>query len=132
VPTSIVFAKDKSYYVSFLGTGLVPGSGHIEHWAADGSKIIETFANLTTPTDLLLTDAGDLYAVQIIVLGDQGPQPNSGSVVKVTADGATPIIEGLSSPFGIAQDADGNLYVSTGSAFAEPGTGTVIKIPKPA
>jgi sugar lactone lactonase YvrE len=132
VPTSIVFAKDNSYYVSFLGTGLVPGAGHIEHWSADGSKVIETFTGLTTPTDLLLTDAGDLYAVQIIVLSDQGPQPNSGSVVKVTADGATPIIEGLSSPFGIAQDADGNIFVSVGSAFAEPGKGSVIKIPKPA
>jgi hypothetical protein len=132
VPTSIVFANDNSYYVSFLGTGLVPGSGHIEHWSADGSEVIETFANLTTVTDLLLTDAGDLYAVQIVVLGDQGPQPNSGSVVKVTADGATPVIEGLNSPFAITQDADGNLIVSTGSAFAEPGKGTVIKIPKPA
>jgi sugar lactone lactonase YvrE len=128
VPTAIEFADDGSFYVSFLGTGLAPGAAKIEHWAADGSEVIETFTGLTTVTDLLLTDAGDLYAVQIIVLGDQGPVPNSGGVYKVTADGATPVIEGLNTPMGIAQDADGNLLVSTGSAFAEPGKGTIVKV----
>ena len=128
VPTSIEFAKNGDIYVGFLGKGLAPGAAKIEHRSADGSKLIETFSDLTTVTDILLTEAGDLYAVQIVVLGDQGPQPNSGSVVKVTADGATTIVDGLNTPMGLAQDADGNLLVSTGSAFAEPGKGSILKI----
>jgi sugar lactone lactonase YvrE len=128
VPTSIEFAADGSFYIGFLGQGLVPGAGHIEHWSADGSAIIETFGDLTTVTDLLLDGDGNLYAVQIVVLGEQGPEPESGSVVKVTADGATPVAEGLTTPFGLAQDADGNLLVTVGSAFAEPGKGAIVKI----
>lgn len=129
VPTSIEFAENGDIYIGFLGQGLAPGAGKIEHWSADGSEMIETFPGLTTVTDILLDDAGNLYAVQMLQLGEEGPVPDSGSVVQVTADGVTPVLEGLNTPFGIAQDADGNLVVSTNSAFVEPGTGAIVKIP---
>jgi hypothetical protein len=129
VPTSIEFAENGDIYVGFLGAGLAPGAGRIEHWSADGSELIETFSGLTNVTDILLDDAGNLYATQLITLGDQGPVPNSGSVVLVTADGFTPVVEGLNTPYGLAQDGDGNLLISTGSAFAEPGAGAIISVP---
>ncbi|MBZ0279299.1 MAG: ScyD/ScyE family protein [Anaerolineae bacterium] len=129
VPTAIEFAEDGSFYVGFLGIGIAPGAGHIEHWSADGSTLIETFSNLTAVTDILLAQDGSLYAVQLLTeMTEQGPNPISGNVVKVTAEGATPVAEGLYTPFGLAQDADGNLYVSVGSAFAEPTAGEILKI----
>jgi len=129
VPTSIEFAENGDFYIGFLGQGLAPGAGKIEHWSADGSELIETFSGLTNVTDILLDDAGNLYATQLVMFGDEGPLPNSGAVLMVTADGATPVAEGLNTPYGLAQDAEGNLVVSTGSAFAEPGAGAIIKIP---
>jgi hypothetical protein len=128
VPTSIEFADNGEFYIGFLGQGLAPGAGRIEHWSADGSELIETFPGLTNVTDILLDADGNLYASQMVVVGDTGPQPDSGSVVLVTADGATPVLEGLNSPYGLAQDAEGNLLVATNSAFAEPGKGAVLKI----
>jgi sugar lactone lactonase YvrE len=129
VPTSVDFGADGSLYVGFLGTGLVPGAGLIEHLSADGSEVIETFSGLTTITDVLVTEAGDLYAVSIIEFGEQGPIPDSGKVLQVTSDGATPVLEGLTAPFGLAQSPDGTVVVSTGSAFAPPGAGTVVEVP---
>lgn len=130
VPTSIEFAADGSIYIGFLGQGIAPGAGHIEHWSADGQTLIETFGDMTAVTDILIAQDGSLYAVQLYTVGgEQGPDPLSGNVVQVTADGATPIAEKLLTPFGLAQDADGNLYVSTGTAFADPTSGAVIKIP---
>jgi len=92
----------------------------------DGGKLVETFANLNTVTDLLL-DGSKLYAVQLTIFTDQGPGP--GSVVTVDANGATPVAEGLISPFGIAKGPDGALYVSYGTVAFSPGmTGGVIKL----
>ncbi len=98
VPTSIEVAVNDDLYIGFLGAGMAPGAGKIEHWS-DG-ELIETFGGLNTVTDILL-DNDTLYAVQLTVFTDQGPGP--GSVVTVSADGATPIAEGLPAPFGIAQ-----------------------------
>jgi hypothetical protein len=65
--------------------------------------------------------------VQLTVFTDQGPGP--GSVVSVTAEGTTPIAEGLLAPFGIAQGADGALYVTFGTiAFAPGMTGGVVRL----
>jgi hypothetical protein len=50
-------------------------------------------------------------------------------VVIVTADGVTPVAEGLIAPFGIAQGPDGALYVSFGTiAFAPGMTGGIVKL----
>jgi sugar lactone lactonase YvrE len=130
VPTSIDFADDGSFYISFLGTGIAPMGAKIEHWSADGSELIETFEGLTGCTDVLVSADGSIYAVQLYtVTTEQGPDFASGNVVQVTSDGLTPVIENLTTPFGLAQASDGDLVVSTNTAFADPNTGTVIQIP---
>ncbi len=122
VPTSVEVAVNGDLYIGFLGAGLAPGAGKIEHWSS--GQLVETFGNLNAVSDILL-DGDKLYAVQLTVFSDQGPGP--GSVVIVTSDGASPVAEGLPAPFGIAKGADGALYVSFGTAFV-PGTGGVVKL----
>lgn len=128
VPTSIEFAADGTFYIGFLGTGIAPGAGHIEHWSADASELIETFSGLTGVTDIEIGQDGNIYAVQIFtVFGDQGPDPMSGNVVMVTADGATPVAEGLMFPYGLAQAPDGSWAVSVGTVLPA-GAGAVVKV----
>ncbi|MEZ4670767.1 MAG: ScyD/ScyE family protein [Anaerolineae bacterium] len=122
VPTSVEVAANGDLYIGFLGAMLAPGAGKIEHWS--GGKLVETFGGLNAVSDILF-DGDTLYAVQLTVFSDNGPGP--GSVVKVAADGVTPVAEGLPAPFGIAKGADGALYVSYGTAFL-PGTGGVLKL----
>jgi glucose/arabinose dehydrogenase len=129
VPTSIEFAENGDIYIGFLGQGLAPGGGKIEHWSADGSELLETFPGLTNVTDILLSADGSLYAVQLMILGEQGPEPSSGSVVQVTDDGITPVLEGLDTPYGIAQDGEGNIIVTTNTAFGDPTAGTIVRVP---
>ena len=124
VPTSVEVADNDDVYVGFLGEAIAPGAGRIEHWS--GGEVVETFEGLTGVTDILL--AGDtLYAAQLFLFGEEGPGP--GNVVSVTADGATPVVEGLITPFGLAMGPDGALYVSWGTIAFEPGMlGGVIKV----
>ena len=124
VPTSIEVAANGDFYVGFLGAGLAPGAGKVEHWSNGALK--ETFGNLNAVTDILL-DGETLYAVQLTIIGEQGPGP--GNVVKVDASGATPIAEGLMAPFAIAKGPDGALYVTFGTIAFQPGmTGGVVKL----
>lgn len=124
VPTSVEVAANGDIYVGFLGAGLAPGAGKIEHWSNGAVK--ETFANLNAVTDILL-DGDTLYAVQLTIIGEQGPGP--GNVVKVDASGATPVAEGLLAPFALAKGPDGSLYVSFGTIAFQPGmTGGVVKL----
>jgi hypothetical protein len=124
VPTSIEVAENGDLYIGFLGAGLAPGAGKIEHLS--GGELVETFSGLNAVSDILL-DGDTLYAVQLTVFTEQGPGP--GSVVMITADGAIPVAEGLVAPFGIAQSADGALYVTFGTiAFAPGMTGGVVRL----
>lgn len=125
VPTSIEIADNGDLFIGFLGAGLAPGAGKIEHWS--GGELVATFADLNTVSDILL-DGDTLYAVQLVVFGEQGPGP--GSVIMVDANGVTPVAEGLPAPFGIAKGADGALYVTFGTiAFAPGMTGGVLRLP---
>jgi hypothetical protein len=124
VPTSIEIAENGDLYIGFLGEGLAPGAGKIERWS--GGELVETFGGLNAVSDILL-DGDALYAVQLTVFTEQGPGP--GNVVMVTADGATPVAEGLPAPFGIAKGPDGALYVTFGTVAFVPGmTGGVLRL----
>lgn len=129
VPTAIEFADNGDLYVGFLGTGIAPGAAKVEHWSADGSELIETFSGYTAIADIALADDGTIYAVEMFQFGEQGPEPNSGRVVAVNAEGGEAVAEGLAVPFAVAQGPDGDLYVSTNSApFGPPAPGEVIRI----
>ena len=123
MPTAVEVAENGDLYIGFLGAGIAPGAGRIEHWS--GGNLVETFGDLNAVSDILL-DGETLYAVQLTVLTNEGPGP--GSVVMVTADGATPVAEGLPTPFGITKGPDGALYVSFGTAFVPAGTGGVLRL----
>lgn len=124
VPTSIEIAENGDIYIGFLGEGLAPGAGKIEHWS--GGELVETYAGLNTISDILL--AGDtLYAVELILFTEEGPGP--GRVITVDSNGSTPVAEGLITPFGLALGPDGAIYVSYGTIAFGPGmTGGVIRL----
>lgn len=124
VPTSVEVAENGDVYVGFLGEGLAPGAAKIERWS--NGELAETFSGLNAVTDILL-DGDTLYAVQLVIFGEQGP--GAGSVVQVTAEGTTPVAEGLLAPFAIAKGPDGDLYVSFGTIAFFPGAPAgVVKI----
>jgi sugar lactone lactonase YvrE len=128
VPSAISVTASDEVYVGFLGEQIAPGAGRIEHWSA--GELVETFSGLTGVTDIEVTADGTIYAVQLMLFGDDpaaGPGP--GNVVMVTADGATPVAEGLPLPHSLAVGEDGSLYVTVGTAeFAGPMPGMVLKI----
>jgi hypothetical protein len=115
VPTAVEIADNGDFYIGFLGAGLAPGAAKIEHWS--NGELVETFAGLTTVTDILL-DGDTLYAVQMFQFGEQGPGP--GNVVTVDSEGATVVQGDLPAPFGIAKAADGSFYVTTGTIVMGP------------
>lgn len=129
VPTGVSVGPDGSVYVSFLSGFPFPLEGtRIEQYSADG-ELLQTFEGLTMATDVLVTDDGTIYAVEFAAgLGDRGFVPDSGRVVIVSAEGLTPVMEGLRFPYGLAQAPDGSLVVSVVAAFDPSGSGMVIAV----
>ncbi len=128
VPSAVDVTANDDIYVGFLGTEIAPGAGMIEHWS--GMELVETFSGLTGVTDIEVTDDGTIYAVQLFGPGEDpaGP-PGPGNIVMVTADGATPVVEGLPLPHSMAIGPDGSIYVTVGTAaFFGPMPGMVLKI----
>jgi len=124
VPTSVEVADNGDIYVGFLGAGLAPGAGKVERWS--GGELAETFGGLNAVSDILVSGES-VYAVELVRFGEQGPGP--GGVIMLSADGSTPIADGLVAPFGIAMGPDGALYVSYGTlSLGPPMPGGVVKI----
>jgi hypothetical protein len=129
VPTSVAIGPDNDIYVGFLtGFPFLPEVSRIERLSPEG-ELVETYEGLTLVTDVAFGSDGALYAVQFASgFVDTGFIPNSGSIVMVSDEGITPVMEGLNLPYGLAQDADGNWVVSINSAFSAPGSGEVIQV----
>ena len=130
VPTSIALAADNSFYIGFLGTGIAPGAGRVDHIAADGT-LIASYTGLTAVTDVMVAEDGTVYAVEMITeFGDQGPNMESGAVIRLEQDLTTTVmLGGLYTPYALAQAPDGTIVVGTNSAFAAPNSGTIVSVP---
>ncbi len=117
VPTSAAFDADGTLYVSYLsGAPFVPGSAKVVTVSADG-EVADFATGLTMLTDLEYAPDGNLYATQFAIFGQQGPEFNSGAVVRILPDGSHEVvIAGLPNPTAIAFDADGNGYVTINGA----------------
>ncbi|MDZ4768737.1 MAG: ScyD/ScyE family protein [Chloroflexota bacterium] len=129
VPTSVALGADGEVYVGFLsGFPFLPESARIERYSADG-ELEFTYPGLTLVTDLIVTEDGNLYAVEMASgFGDTGYIPESGRIVSVTEEGITPLFGGLNFPYGFALEADGAFLVTVDSAFGAPDSGRVIRI----
>lgn len=127
VPTSVEVDDNGDIYVGFLtGFPWPQGGARIEHWSGD--ELVETFTGLTMVTGLLLADDGALYAVEFTTLFDQASGYAAGRVVRVDANGITPVLENLTSPFGIAQAPNGTIVVSVTSTGVDA-AGQVVVVP---
>ena len=128
VPDSVAIGPDGDLYVGMLsGFPFKPGSARIERWS--GGKLKQKYEGLSMITDVLVTKAGDLYAVQYAEFGDKGPKPLSGKVIKLGKGGAETVLDGLPLPYGLAQNPqDGSLVVSVMSSGDKEGKGAVIKV----
>lgn len=129
VPTSVAFGPNGDLYVGFLsGFPFDEGTARIEQWSE--GELVSTFNGLNLVTDIVVDEEGTLYAVELASgLGDRGFVPESGRVIMVSEDGATPLAEGLNYPYGMALSPDGTLVVTVNSSFtADPGQGSVIVV----
>jgi hypothetical protein len=127
VPTGIAIGDDDNIYVSFLpGFPFLPGSAKVVQVTPDGQ--VSDYANgLTMVTDLRKGPDGALYAVQLGQFTEQGPVPNSGSIVRVKEGADSEVVIGdLSFPTSIDFNASGDAYVTINGVGA-PGSGEVVK-----
>jgi DNA-binding beta-propeller fold protein YncE len=124
VPTSLSLGSNNDLYVGFLtGFPFPEGGSRIEHWSLDG-ELLETFEGLTAVVEVLVTDDGTVYAVEHGVFGDAGW--SAGRVIRVSADGAETVMDGLNRPWGLAVTPEGGLVVVVDSVS---NTGSVIAVP---
>ena len=128
VPDTVAIGPDGDIYVGTLsGFPFKAGSARIERWS--GGKLKQKYEGLTMVTDVLVTKEGDIYATQYAEFGDKGPKPLSGKVVKIGKNGPETVMDGLPSPYGLAQNPkDGSIVVSVMSAGDKDGKGAVIKV----
>jgi len=113
VPTAIAFDSDGIAYVSLLaGFPLVPGSSKVVTVDADG--IVRDYAvNLTMLTDLRYGPDGMLYGVSFGRFTDQGPELNSGAVVRILGNGGfEEVASELSFPTSIDFNEAGDAFVT--------------------
>lgn len=120
VPTGLKANAAGELYVPLLS----------EAWPKDATSLyrIATDASLTSVADglyfavALSFGPDDTAYVTQLFTSVEGGQPGPGAVFRIGSDGtAEPVLEGLAFPHGTAFDAEGNLYVVTGSVVTGPG-----------
>jgi len=128
VPTSVAFAGGKTYVSLLTGVPFVPGLSRVVEVKADGTYA-DYATGLTMLTDLKAGPDGNLYAVSIGNFGgEQGPQPNSGALLRIMPGDSTSVevLPGLSFPTAVSFNAAGDAYVTVNGVGA-PGSGQVMK-----
>lgn len=128
VPTALAVGSDGTKYVSLLsGAPFVPGSAKVVTLADDGT-IADHAVGLTMLTDLTAAPDGNLYATQFAIFGEQGPEPQSGALVRIAPDGTSEVVaEGLPFVTSVAFNTDGDAFVAINGVGA-PGSGEVIRL----
>lgn len=132
VPTGLEIGPDGNLYVTFLTAfPFAEGTAMIQVYDTDGDLETE-YTGLTMAVDVKVTEDGSIYAVEFarfdLAAASEGGSPwvaNSGRIVQVSAEGVTPVAEGLNFPYALLQDPDGNWLVTVNSAFSEVGSGEV-------
>lgn len=120
VPTGVALGADGNLYVSsfYLGVTRVTPEGEVSPYATDVQLL----------TDLQLGPDGELYAVQIAELGEEGPVENSGKIIRIKeGESSEVLVDGLAQPSAIAFNEAGDAFV-TANIFGPPGVGQVVKI----
>jgi glyoxylase-like metal-dependent hydrolase (beta-lactamase superfamily II)/DNA-binding beta-propeller fold protein YncE len=128
VPTGVAFGDDGTVYVSLLsGFPFVPGATKVVTVDADGN-VSDYATGLTMLTDLRVGPDGQMYAVQFGLFTEQGPQPNSGAIIRVNeGDGSEVVLDGLSFPTSIDFNADGDAYITI-NGVGPPGSGELVMV----
>jgi sugar lactone lactonase YvrE len=129
VPTAVAFQDDNTYVSLLTGIPFIPGLSRVVQVHDDGTY--EDYATgLTMLTDLRAAPDGNLYAVSMGVFTEEGPQPESGALMRIMPGDSTSeaVISGLTFPTSVAFDAEGNAYITINGVGA-PGSGQVMKYP---
>ncbi len=133
VPTDAAIGPAGDIYVTFLtGFPFEPESSRVERINPAG-ELVETYPGLTTAVGLIVGDDGTVYVSQFggFDMDAGGWLADNGSVVIASADGITPVMEGINYPYDLAFSPAGDLLVTVNSAYGEGGTGQVITVPLP-
>lgn len=136
VPTSVTVGPDGALYVGELTGGPFPIGGASVWRLADGEAPTEYATGFTNIMGLGFAPDGTLYVAEMVHEGLMtvfagGDTPPIGAVMSVPPGGGEPTMvatgEQLMALGGLAVDADGAVYVSTGTIMG-PGGGSLVKI----
>lgn len=135
VPTSLALGPDGAVYVGQLTGGPFPVGGASVFRLAEGEEPTEYATGFTNIMGLGFGPDGTLYVAEMVHEGlmtmFSGAGAPIGAVVAVGPDGGEPTVIATGEQFmalgGLAVDAEGAIYVSTGTVMG-PGAGTLLKI----
>lgn len=121
VPTSLAAGPDGSVYVGLLA-GLTPGAGRVLRLDGRTGQVTRQWTGLTAVTGVAVGRDGSVFASQMFTsAGPAGPDPASGRVTRIRADGTRTDIN-VPLPAGLAI-AGYNLYVAAWNTAPSTGLG---------
>ncbi len=130
VPTGVVFLNGNTYVSLLTGVPFLPGLSRVVQVNTDDGTYEDYATGLTMLTDLKAAPDGNMYAVSMGVFGEEGPQPNSGALMRIMPGDSTSVavLSGLSLPTAVSFNAAGDAYITINGVGA-PGSGEVVKYP---